>query len=74
MSETNEDMAAMLQELKRKGFKAGQLKTVGTQWGIACDEGAHPDLAAAARAEPGLRVGDPGRAQPPIPAPPTPET
>lgn len=50
MADENQDMAAMLAELRRKGMSARQLATVGTDWGIACDDGAHPDLAVAARA------------------------
>ena len=54
MPEENQDMAAMLAELRRKGMSTRQLQTVGADWGIICDEGAHPGLAAAARADTGM--------------------
>lgn len=51
MAEDNDDMAAMLAELRLKGVKANTLKTLSVDWGVVCDEGAHPDLASAARAD-----------------------
>ena len=53
-TEENPDMVAMLAELQRKGMSTRQLRAVGTKWGIACDQGAHPGLAAAARADAAL--------------------
>jgi hypothetical protein len=46
----NEDLNALLAELKTKGYSASQIKAVTGGWEAACHEGAHGDLAEAAHA------------------------
>lgn len=47
----HEDLARLLAELTAKGYSAAQLKAVRIDWEAACQQGAHPQLAEAARAE-----------------------
>ncbi len=47
----NEQLTELLEELARKGYTPAQLKVVRVGWEKACQGGAHPQLAAAVRAE-----------------------